>query len=442
MPGFDPASLQDPAAQVPPDPSLQAQNPDLSGQVQGPPQQQPPQQAPDQGPPEPPQMPKPQGGIIKSLLTNFFQGAGDSMLKHVGLPTPYEQAQSEYHNKLLGYNAQQISQQKQALNALAYARTGQVEGANQTRLAAAQLAANPRMAAIGLNPDGSPMTDEQMSPLQRSKVAYTKAATDVADARASLEEAKNDPNSPLFKQKLLEYQDKLRILNANLGLRERTVAQGDARVAQGAQRTDALYGGQDVPDGVDPNKYVRLSPGAQKTLQETTPVHAQIQDLISQFDSMKDDNTPMKFFGQRALYSAGIQSPIGQAADTIAQLELNRIVGAARVLKGGSRAIQALNMAMVHMPNVWIDSPKMIRSKLQNLDKALTQIEQSAYSYGSKSGLTPEGPNGAAPVSQPQAAPPVPQQTSSGFRVGQKVLIKGNPATITAVHDDGTYDAQ
>src|SRR6266704_2109401 len=54
-----------------------------------------------------------------------------------------------------------------------------------------------------------------------------------------------------------------------------------------------------------------LSPGAQKVLEETVPVHQQVNDLMSQFEAMKDDNTPGKFFKERALYFAGIHSDIG-----------------------------------------------------------------------------------------------------------------------------------
>jgi hypothetical protein len=142
-----------------------------------------------------------------------------------------------------------------------------------------------------------------------------------------------------------------------------------------------------------------LGPAAQKTLMETVPVHSQIQGLMSQFESMKDDNTSGKFAEERLLYAIGQQSPIGDMAgktnDTIANLELNRVVGAARVLKGGSRSIEALNMAMKHLPNVWVDSPKLIYSKLSNLNDALQQIEDDAYTYGKKSGVVP--PQNATP---------------------------------------------
>src|SRR5882724_1662699 len=107
MPGFDPSSLAtDPSQdqnQTPPDPTQQLEQQTVSN-IQGAHPQQPnpnqqQQQTPDQGPPQPPQMPRPQGGMIKQFLTNFFSGAGDSMMHHVGLQTPYEQAQTDYRDK-------------------------------------------------------------------------------------------------------------------------------------------------------------------------------------------------------------------------------------------------------------------------------------------------------------------------------------------------------
>jgi hypothetical protein len=244
MPGFDPSSLAtDPSAQAPPDPasSLQAQNPDLSGQSQQQPQQ---QQAPqqDQGPPQPPQQPKPQGGIVKQLLTNFFSGAGDAMLTHVGLPTPYEQAQTEYKSKLLAYNSQQINQLKQAQAALAQAKAGTAEQQPTTAATVANIKNIPALANMGLRPDGTPMGDDEMSPALKSKVALQRSLSDVASAKADLESAQNDPNSPLFKEKQREYNGKLALLNKQLQVKATaTAGKGsllDQPTAQRANKAD------------------------------------------------------------------------------------------------------------------------------------------------------------------------------------------------------------
>lgn len=142
-------------------------------------------------------------------------------------------------------------------------------------------------------------------------------------------------------------------------------------------------------------KQEALSPQAQKVLMDTTPTHDQIQDLMQQFESVKNDNTPASHMVDRAKYAVGIATPSGKAADQIAQLELTRVAGAARVLKGSSRAVQALQLAMKHLPNVWVDSNQLIYSKLANLDGALKQIEDETYNYGKKTGIVP--PNRNAP---------------------------------------------
>jgi hypothetical protein len=138
---------------------------------------------------------------------------------------------------------------------------------------------------------------------------------------------------------------------------------------------------------------IPLTPSAQKVLEESSPTHDQVKELMGQFESMKGDNTAFKFLPQRLDYARGVYTPIGNANDTIANLELTRIVGAARVMKGASRSVKVLEIAMNHLPNVWKDSPMMIYSKLRNLDEALTKIEQDAIKFGRKGGI-----GGSSPV--------------------------------------------
>lgn len=136
MGGFNPLSAQmdNPTTQdvpgaPPPDPTQQLEQQTQSNIAAAHPQQQAPQQQADPGPPpQPPATPQPQGGLVKKFLTNFFSGAGDAMLHHVGLPTPEEQAQTEYKNKLLSYNSGQIAQLKQAQAEAAQARAEQSQG--------------------------------------------------------------------------------------------------------------------------------------------------------------------------------------------------------------------------------------------------------------------------------------------------------------------------
>src|SRR5215467_1397267 len=53
---------------------------------------------------------------VKGFLSNFFQSAGDAMLTHVGLPTPYQQRQTDLQNfERISQIASQWESQKQEL---------------------------------------------------------------------------------------------------------------------------------------------------------------------------------------------------------------------------------------------------------------------------------------------------------------------------------------
>jgi|SRR5215469_3419123 len=64
---------------------------------------------------------------VKGFLSNFFQGAGDAMLTHVGMPTPYQQRQTDLQNfERISQIASQWEAQKQEL-AYRQALLGQLE---------------------------------------------------------------------------------------------------------------------------------------------------------------------------------------------------------------------------------------------------------------------------------------------------------------------------
>src|SRR5882724_8690728 len=48
--------------------------------------------------------------VLKSLLTNFFQGGGEAMMKSVGLETPEEKQQRQFQNQITQQNAQSHAQ--------------------------------------------------------------------------------------------------------------------------------------------------------------------------------------------------------------------------------------------------------------------------------------------------------------------------------------------
>jgi hypothetical protein len=133
-----------------------------------------PQQAPQQQQPNPAQMqqqlqqiaqtpmqPVPQAGPdqgaspVKRFLTNFFYGAGQAALQHVGLPTDYDKQQNVIaHNQ----RQQQLNQQASEMSSLIgmHQQQGQLAAAQAARQAdeEAFMPIGPQGAAItGLSPD-------------------------------------------------------------------------------------------------------------------------------------------------------------------------------------------------------------------------------------------------------------------------------------------------
>lgn len=149
-----------------------------------------------------------------------------------------------------------------------------------------------------------------------------------------------------------------------------------------------------------------LSPAAQRILQETDPTLQAVDRALSELESRKNDNTPFAMAVQRGAYSLGMATKYSQL---INQLELNRVIGAARVLKGSSRAYQALQLAMVHTPNTKTDSPKLMYEKLQNIRQNLADTKADALRYGNKYGVVQRNaqaePDGSATKTVTMIAP-------------------------------------
>jgi len=60
---------------------------------------------------------------VKGFLSNFFQGAGDAMLTRVGMPTPYQQRQTDLQNfERISQIASQWESQLQVLNGVSLTR--------------------------------------------------------------------------------------------------------------------------------------------------------------------------------------------------------------------------------------------------------------------------------------------------------------------------------
>jgi hypothetical protein len=137
-----------------------------------------------------------------------------------------------------------------------------------------------------------------------------------------------------------------------------------------------------------------LSPPAIKVITTTQPVLDQVDRLLGDIDRLKlgDNNSSGYLFTSRLKYSMGKASPEGTLANDIAGLSLGSVVEAASALQGSSRSIQALKKALVHTPNPWVDSPKLIREKLQTIKDRLNDVVEDANKYGRKRQPSTAGP--------------------------------------------------
>jgi hypothetical protein len=300
------------------------------------------------------------------------------------------------------------------------AREFDVKNLNDTNKTDVQAAAH----GLKPNPNGQgymPMTPEDLKkyPLLQEKLEMDKSSEALKAAQQALAQAK-----------AIGEPQRIAQASANLGLRQQElgIKQADLELRMRDEtRKDRVENFKEGYDSAgNPTKSMEaLSPAAQKVVMDTQPVLDQVNDLSKRLDPYKDINTPGYLAADRTLYAMGMKSNVtGQLADEVANLELQRIVAAASVMKGSSRTIQALRIAMQHTPNVWTDSPALIKSKLDTIQARLSDVIGDAYTYGHKGGYAPPpnltGGTGGAPKPA-SGAPPAP----SG---GGKVL-NYNPKT-------------
>jgi hypothetical protein len=148
---------------------------------------------------------------------------------------------------------------------------------------------------------------------------------------------------------------------------------------------------------------VSLIPAAQSTIVSAAPVMDQISGLLKDIDDLKlgDNNKSGYLLASRAAYALGHASPEGSLGKDIAGLSLGSVVEAASTLKGASRSVLALKKALEHTPNPWVDSPKLMKEKLETIKSRLKDVMDDAYKYGKKGAAANYTPNMPKP---PQTA--------------------------------------
>ncbi|HLZ39390.1 MAG TPA: hypothetical protein VKQ11_00415 [Candidatus Sulfotelmatobacter sp.] len=119
-----------------------------------------------------------------------------------------------------------------------------------------------------------------------------------------------------------------------------------------------------------------------EAMAETTPVIKMVDRAIAMIKADgENSNMPFTRTLQRLGYKYGLAT---DASKLINNLELGKVIGAARVLKGGSRSYQALELAMQHLPNVTTGSNKLMLEQLQNVRQNLTDVQDAANQFHRK----------------------------------------------------------
>jgi hypothetical protein len=132
-----------------------------------------------------------------------------------------------------------------------------------------------------------------------------------------------------------------------------------------------------------------LSSTAARVVSEIDPTLKQIQRLKAKLEPLKDNDTPGYFLPDRVAYAAGRAGTMG---GDIADLSMAGVSGAARILKGTSRAKAIFNRALEHTPNVWVDSPKNAYEKLSRMEANISDGRNAAVEEGDKYGVSVSGP--------------------------------------------------
>lgn len=350
---------------------------------------------------------------IRSYLSNWLHNIGESAKVQAGLPTEAEEATQNYRNQLtqaqtaqskaatglmdtvpfdLG-NGQTVQVPKSAVGALA----GRITTSQNTLEGKyAGISAQLNKMGLRLNSDNQPevIPQNELSPLQRSQLETSQAATGLKNAQAELATAKaiGEPQKiAIAQRKVAAYQQIANAAsqNANTGVGKLTLAQ---------QEFQAKYGVSKNPDGTMQvgSDYARLNPHAQQVLMETNPRIDQMNELLARLEPNKNDDSAAPYLQDRLLYSAG-HAGKDNIAQQIADLELGKIQTSAALAKGNSRNYQFIQDIYKHQPNLYLDSNKLLYEKLTNIRDNMQRIADGAVKYGNKQGITPVTPTGNMP---------------------------------------------
>lgn len=281
-----------------------------------------------------------------------------------------------------------------------------------------------------------PMTPEEISknPVLSAKVGVQTTREDLNKATAELQRMK----ATALPEQLKLQEAKVSTLQGNLMMRqkefgikvqeeERKQLETANKIGAESSLTTPEGGKIELPGGKP------LQSWAQQTVVQTQDRIAQVDALMDKLAPMKDNNQAGYLALDRLGYSMGFASPNGELGSEISNIELQRVVNAATILKGSSRAYAALSAAMIHTPNAFTDSPKLMYQKLQTIQSNLKDMQHDAIQYGQKNQHSSEMPGGSK--SPPKVAPQTDFQELQGPNGPVKAHVvngkwvdeKGNP---------------
>ena len=184
--------------------------------------------------------------------------------------------------------------------------------------------------------------------------------------------------------------------------------------------------------GMSPQQTIKqwenpLTPEAEKTVAEMKPTLAMIDRAIAMLEPVKHENMPFAHSLQRLGYKFGLAT---DASQLINQLELIKVMGAARVLKGSSRAYPALEVAMQHLPNAARGSNMLMYEQLQSVRQNLMDVINTSELIGQKYPGLPRPPGAGAGAKTGTAPTPNPEGEGPKNIVRWTRDAQGNPVPV------------
>lgn len=243
-----------------------------------------------------------------------------------------------------------------------------------------------------------PMTAEEISknPVLSAKVGVQATTMQLKQAQAQLAQAKASAVPEQVKMaeaRVSALQGNLMMRQKEFGIKvaeeERKQLETSAKIGQGTTLNTPEGGSVDTGHltGGRP-----LQSWAQQTVVQSQDRLSQVNDLMKKLEPLKDNNQAGYLAMDRLGYAMGFGSENGKLGAEISNIELQRVVNAATILKGSSRAYAALSAAMIHTPDAWKDSPQLMYQKLQTIQRNLQDMQTDAIQYGQKNQRSGEMP--------------------------------------------------